>query len=156
MSHFFTIVLLPETAIRLDDPADIYDRVSAILAPYNENREVEPYTNEYEFESTRNPQGQWDWWDFGGRYNGEIRNAYRGDESGFNFPDEFRTLGENIIHAKQVDHRVSCSAIITPDGQWNDSGWDESEEAERVWEEKLFSILRDYRNCFLIGIDCHS
>ncbi|MQL51792.1 hypothetical protein GFC01_05845 [Desulfofundulus thermobenzoicus] len=37
MSHFFTVVLVPA------DTENIEEKVSELLAPYNENREVEPY-----------------------------------------------------------------------------------------------------------------
>lgn len=58
MSHFSVVVCT-------DDPA----RLDALMAPYDENLEVEPYETE-DGTSTYNPDSKWDYWRIGGRWGG--------------------------------------------------------------------------------------
>jgi hypothetical protein len=43
--------------------------VDDVLAPYNENMEVEPYINTDGETTTYNPNSKWDWYAIGGRWN---------------------------------------------------------------------------------------
>ena len=56
MSHFTTLVIG-------EDP-------EAILAPYNENIDVDPYVTSDGDTSTYNPKSKWDWYSLGGRWTG--------------------------------------------------------------------------------------
>lgn len=68
MSHFtVTVVLPPEAGENADTLRAHLDRV---LERYNENREVEPYTDDDGGKTTYNPDSKWDWWVIGGRWRG--------------------------------------------------------------------------------------
>lgn len=63
MSHFtVTVALRP-------DVADINRELSALMDPFDENKEVEQYTEDGET-YWRNPDAKWDWWVIGGRWRG--------------------------------------------------------------------------------------
>ena len=47
------------------------DDLETLLAPFNENTEVEPYI-EGNVWTTYNPQSQWDWYKVGGRWPGHL------------------------------------------------------------------------------------
>lgn len=196
MSHFFVVVLVPE------DTEDIESAVGELLAPYDENTEVDPYHDYLSAESiermaahykkdpndldalvaciedwtgtpgdrdttglyrtsTYNPQSQWDWWCIGGRWNGEIQNERRSDDTGFNFDDEYHQLNENMLPTKKLDHKLTCFAMVTPDGVWHQRGkmgwWasvsDEKDQAE--WEEELIKLIQANQDTILVGVDCH-
>jgi hypothetical protein len=66
MSHYFAAVVVPaDTTIENAEAA-----VRPILEPYDENLEVEEYTNEDGETYWRNPRGKWDWFQVGGRWTG--------------------------------------------------------------------------------------
>ena len=57
MSHYLVGVIV-------NDISEVDD----ILAPYNENMKVEPYTNDDGEITTYNPKSKWDWYAIGGRW----------------------------------------------------------------------------------------
>lgn len=67
--HFLTIVCLPPGYT-----GGIEDGVTAALAPFNKELEVEQVDEDGEV-YWRNPQGIWDWWQIGGRYSGHLDAA---------------------------------------------------------------------------------
>ena len=81
--HFLTVVLVdPETD-------DVKEAVSSLVAPYDENLPTE----EHEW----NPDGQWDWWRVGGRFNGMIIDKPRRSDDGFCFAAGYESIVENSI-----------------------------------------------------------
>ena len=61
MSHFSVAVFM----------ADDKQSIDALLAPYDENMEVEPYNHEGSL-STYNPESKWDGYSIGGRWHGML------------------------------------------------------------------------------------
>lgn len=57
MSHYLVGVIV-------NDISEVDD----ILAPYDENMEVEPYTDDDGETTTYNPKSKWDWYSIGGRW----------------------------------------------------------------------------------------
>ena len=57
MSHYLVGVVV-------NDISEVDD----ILAPYDENMEVEPYTDDDGETTTYNPNSKWDWYQIGGRF----------------------------------------------------------------------------------------
>lgn len=57
MSHYLVGVVVNDIS-----------EVDNILAPYNENMEVEPYTDDDGETTTYNPNSKWDWYSIGGRW----------------------------------------------------------------------------------------
>jgi len=90
-----------------------------------------------------------------------IRNTYRGDESGFNFPDEYRQLPENMLPVVWLDHTVECHSILTPDGVWHEKGrggWFgmvADPKDEDAWNTEVADILRQHTDCIAVGVDFH-
>jgi len=223
--HHFHIVLIADGESL--DHSLIEGIVEEMMAPYYEEKEVEPYLVEYtgdvaglrewaakykgfpdasleqladyleEYDgledgfvnegklfgySTTNPDGKWDWYSIGGRWNGVLLDKPRSSEDGFNFDDEYRTLGENMLRVKWMDIEKSyCASILTPDGEWHDGHWDwygvepwhsyamaerdspelalwraELDRREALWDEEAKQILRDHLDCIAVGVDFHS
>jgi hypothetical protein len=98
--HFFTLVVLPPCY-----QGDISDAVSTLMAPYDENREVETRCEDGEFYSY-NPQGWWDWYQIGGRWTGHL--------DGYNPETDPRNVEPCDI----------CNGTGTRD--WSSVNWDES------------------------------
>ena len=82
MSHFTVAVATKKNSI---------DEVEKLLAPYDENIEVEPYLDEDGDETTYNPNSKWDWYQIGGRWNNSLvvdrNNDDVYDEREFLVPD---------------------------------------------------------------------
>lgn len=94
-----------------------------------------------------NPQGKWDYYDIGGRFenmlhlkNGEQANSARIKDIDFSKYDHFYTW-----------------AVITPNLFWHEKDWDATEEQERDWDENYFKrfIENENPNYTLTIIDCH-
>lgn len=111
--------------------------------------------------STSNPQAKWDWWEIGGRWNGEVRAARRSDETGFNFGDDYHQLAENMLPVKQLHHELTCFAVVTPDGAWHQKGemgwWAmvNNEKGNEEWQKEAIQMLQQHQEDLLVGVDCH-
>src|SRR5258708_6027803 len=105
MSHFFVMVLVPVNT------TDIEEAVSTLMAPYDENVEVEPYEGEYGT-TTRNPRRKWDWWRIGGRWDGIVRNNPQRSDNGFNFSSAHEELKNNVLPVKELDHKLTPFAVV--------------------------------------------
>lgn len=68
MSHFTVTVALPDNA------ANIKSYLTNMLRPFDENLEVEEFTEDGET-YWRNPNAKWDWWTIGGRWTGRWKAA---------------------------------------------------------------------------------
>jgi len=110
--------------------------------------------------TTYNPNSKWDCWSYGGRWNGEIAGKPENDSSGFNFGDEYRQFESNIARVSDFIATGKVPfALLTPDVKWyerGEMGWfgnvkDEKDE----WEDQAMSILKQYPEDKIVGIDCH-
>ena len=101
--------------------------------------------------TTYNPDGKWDWWSLGGRWD----RAIRGDFS--------RTNPYMISHAHDLDGNASSpkflvdndivpAAIVTPDGRWHEA----EEWKEWEWDNRAKSIFAENLATLAIGVDCHA
>jgi len=110
--------------------------------------------------STYNPKSKWDWWSYGGRYNGYIEGEQKDDgDKGFNFGDKFRQLDNNIVKVKDISPYVKAFAVVTPDGEWHERGqmgwWAMVTDEDEDWPEKFSKLLQDNKDCWAIGLDLH-
>lgn len=119
------------------------------------------------YESTRNPNGKWDWYRVGGRYDGVVSGQMADDdEKGFNFGVVHESLGQNLVPLtallalEDLQERLGY-ALLGPDGTWldrnrgyhlSDMPWDEFCNLVR---DKLKSIPNP-ENYLVLGVDCHS
>jgi hypothetical protein len=94
-----------------------------------------------EYESTRNPLGYWDWFQIGGRWDGNV-------------PD-------NHCIVSQLPSGLKFFALVTPDGMWHQRGqmgWFacvSNEKPQHEWDDKIKSILASHHDHMIVGVDCH-
>ena len=135
MSHYTVVVVLPGEP-KNDD--DLNETLSVLLAPFDENVEVEPYVREDGDTSTYNPQSKWDWWTLGGRWTGFYspkpnaeRPTFTGSPGVFGGPAEDGKV--DCIARGDVDEAAMLASNRRDDGAppWQTY----SVLAEGVWRE---------------------
>jgi hypothetical protein len=103
------------------------------------------------YKTTYNPNGEWDWWSFGGRWDRAIQN------------DWSRTHPHSISHTHElegnvstpqflIDHDIIPAAIVAPDGHWHGKERWKSWE----WRETARSIFSKNLDATAVGVDCHA
>lgn len=137
------------------------------------------------YKSTYNPKSRWDWWDFGGRWNGVITGKPEGSEDGFNFDPKYRQFENNMVKVSDMlaaqlalmetakdtftdeseqkkfyrkNSRMPF-AIVTPDGEWHEKGkmgwWAVVTDKNDNWEDVALELLKQHSDGLMFGIDCH-
>lgn len=122
--------------------------------------------------STYNPSSKWDWYSFGGRWDGWITNRTPEDDGqgGFNFDDKFRQPDKNVVKVGDMldnwdrydgDGPIPF-ALVTPDGLWHESGkmgWfgcSSDNMDPDAWEKQVKEVYEKYRHGHVAyGVDCH-
>lgn len=122
------------------------------------------------YRTTRNPNGKWDWFRVGGRWDGVIKGEPRDDgQGGFNFGLEHTELGNNMrpvqdfISAAEHSRGDLCyfTALVTPEGEWigvGNVGWwgivsDKMTDAE--WLAVRLNVYRKYPDHWIVLLDAH-
>lgn len=89
--------------------------------------------------TTYNPKSKWDWWEVGGRWQGDLN-------------------GKNSCAVQELNGYVPF-AILTPDGHWHERGkmgwWACVSEEKPDWDKQAKAILAQYPNCIAILCDLH-
>lgn len=136
--------------------------------------------NGYEFDengnelSTYNPKSKWDWWVIGGRWNGVIKNKYRGDgKADFNFGEDFHNIKENMIPVEnyikllnEKNESGECQnypayAYVSVEDGWVERGqmgwWGMSSNEKDFddWKIGALRFLEKYKDYNIVGLDCH-
>lgn len=122
-----------------------------------------------ELESTWNPNGKWDWYIIGGRWDGYLTKNEPEHDGKLHYEDKYQTIGNNLIeidtHLKNILEGKfddsACYGLITGDGEWVESatmGWwgmtsDEKEESS--WRDEYIKVLEKYSGDYILGVDCH-
>lgn len=108
--------------------------------------------------STRNPQGRWDYWVIGGRWDGVIQGKSRNTKGRSNYGPEHEQLQYNICPVRELPADVLPEWILTPDGKWYEqemrSLYPTPQENE-AWRKVVQPLLEQYQDCFAVGVDCH-
>jgi len=175
MSHFVMGVLVPKYIAIDDDGAFaenwIQSYVAEILAPYNEaddeycvaeeqNEDADDPDDKYRY----NPNGKWDWWVVGGRWDGYLQKSVSNHDG---YSPERETIGGNIIpvseHIRDVMldfNRFKCFGLVSEDG-WFETGamgWF-GMVSNRAADDPLFlryvTVLNNYSDGYIVAIDCH-
>lgn len=130
--HYLTLVI-----------CDDEHTLGELLAPYDENMEVDEYVNDYGEASTYNPESKWDWYEVGGRWGRELvakRGLLGHDLMGMgSFGDPTMAIvrdnvgEEGLWHSEDGDGLMCDVAVVddvvrmphtysvlTPDGEWHD------------------------------------
>ena len=103
--------------------------------------------------STGNPQGRWDYWVIGGRWDGVIQGKSCTVSVG---PGEDE-LQYNICPVNELPDDLGAACVITPDGQlYEEEGWgNPTDESIGHWRKTLREVLDQYSDCLVVGVDCH-
>jgi len=107
-----------------------------------------------------NPDGKWDWYEIGGRFNGRIS----GDDRPTDAPiiDHNTAQTADLIASPDFEERLPA-AIVTPHGEWiaqsvfvsSMSGWHVREETRCRWRERCRRILKSFPDHRVVCIDAH-
>lgn len=115
-----------------------------------------------------NPEGKWDWYAIGGRWDGFMGAQQDICEEGDHFPYEqkFQQLGRNICTVGELLTRVKADpdqktfALLT--SEWYEQasmGWfgtTSGEKTENEWQQQYLEILRGANSeQLVVGVDCH-
>ncbi len=143
--HYLLVAL-----IEPDQKDRVRDRLSELMAPFDEDLEVEPYLDEDGEETTWNPDGYWDWYRPGGRWDGW---AIDDERRGFNFTGEFETLERNMTTTDSLLEREKVPySLLTPDG-WDDRSDDPAQGD--AWKGTCLKAYRDRPGWIAVGVDYH-
>jgi hypothetical protein len=117
------------------------------------------------YQSTYNPDSQWDWYRIGGRWDGAITHTEdNSEDNGFNFGVHHESKSKNAITASRFLDNFTPKdvpyAILDPDGEWHQRGkmgwWGLSSDESDTWDTDAHEILKKYRDGYVfVGLDCH-
>ena len=109
---------------------------------------------------TSNPDGKWDWYEIGGRWDGFIKGRTRPSTDIIrNNTIRASTLLKSQNFAKRIP-----AGIVTPTGQWvertllitTNSGWYLRETREDVWCNQVRRILKAFPSYRVVCVDAHN
>jgi hypothetical protein len=142
MSHFTVLVIVQDVASN----EQAAKAVEKLLAPYSEELEVAPYINDDGEETTYNPLSKWDWYQIGGRWDGEMGDG-------------------NIVRVSDLPANTSAFALVLPDGSWHESGhmgwWAivTDEKPQDEWRREFLELIAPYQNpqqgALAVLVDAH-
>lgn len=103
------------------------------------------------YKTTYNPKSKWDWWSYGGRWNGALKGKVEDDgDGGFNFDPQYRQLSNNYSVMNEIVDDFLPFAIITPDGEWYEKGemgwWGIVSDEKEDWKDIGKGVLDKYRD----------
>jgi len=103
------------------------------------------------YKSEYNPKSKWDWWVVGGRWNGHIKGK----------ASTVASIANNLEKAGKIKAKNFPFALVTPEGEWVEQGsmgWFAmvaNEKSQKSWTKICQTIFKKYKDCDVIGIDCH-
>jgi len=168
MSHFAVLVF-----VRPENQRFLGSTVENVLGRYDENLETEQVCDcvalceldhcvkpdpeclycQGTGVSHFNPDGKWDWWRIGGRYDGWITDTeVSGD--GFNFSHEHESLKLNSRPVAELLDKIPC-AIVTPDGEWHENPDPWGDDSTGEWDDEVHALYKQYQDCIAVCVDCH-
>ena len=110
--------------------------------------------------TTSNPDGHWDYYNIGGRWDGLIQGELRpSKDNGFNFDEEHHQLKYNIakidsLSPKEVER--SIHSVITPEGEWVESEiFDMASMKFIPNKEEVLETIKKYKDCYGVLVDYH-
>ena len=135
MSHYSAVVIIPINS------KDIESAVNKILNPLSMNKKRSKYK-------------VWDWWQYGGLWNGEMIGKPR------DINNEGGGLEENHCLVKDIASGFFPYAVFAPDGNWSvlESGsYHEPSEAENIESiREMAEICKQYPDNIAVLVDYHS
>ena len=183
--HYYAVVIMPKGK-RVTKA-----RVDQLMRRYDENLEVEEHAvdcfecdggalADYAEEpcpscggdgtvrSRSNPDGKWDWYVIGGRWNGVLddmpeENAYQDKTK-----KAQGRVADIILDTDKYPH-----TIVTPDGGWHERKWlkthdeprgewherewrKDPEEPDASWHDRACKLLWEHAECWCAVVDYHA
>lgn len=123
------------------------------------------------YESVSNPDGEWDWYRIGGRWDGCLPSTVGvpSTDGGFNFDDVHEQLGNNVCLTQQLvafkneegGQGYLFFAFIDLKGKWHekgDMGWwavvtDEKDAS--IWRQECMGYYKDHPDHKVVMVDAH-
>ena len=99
--------------------------------------------------STYNPNSKWDWYQVGGRWNGNL------------ITKEGNNTNEDFVNQIDWEKTMVPFAFVTPDGKWyerGEMGWwavVSNEKTEENWNEEFRKAVEKYGDATVTVVDCH-
>jgi len=191
MSHFSVFVILPERNL---DPDDVNEMLEKALRKFDENldasecipKEIDcfcrynPKTRENDLPAEKdckncngtgrytvyeNPNGsKWDWWVWGGRWDGYLVNNVMRVESIIDLNEWKKKINEERDLSEKDDGYIyspSAFAYVTPEGEWiekGEMGWwamVSEEKDDDEWENIVDELMIKYEDHYAYCVDCH-
>lgn len=113
--------------------------------------------------SSNNPDGKWDWYEIGGRFNGRIRGIEipRPEHSPVSI-DANTISASELLQSGTLSKRLPF-AVVTPHSLWiertsfisTSTGWYVREEKIRSWQQRISRILRTFLDHRVVCVDAH-
>ena len=103
--------------------------------------------------TTCNPDGRWDWYEIGGRWNGYIKGAKRNVIS-----------VRAMLESPHLKDQLPCH-VLTPDGTWLEherffpDGFAKGHierKSDKNWLQEIRNTLERYDDCRVVCVDIHS
>lgn len=168
--HIYLITLVPS-----DVPlSDIPTYIESVMAPYDvAGGDEQPCgwcegdDDECECEGTgvvsENPEGYWDWYRIGGRYDGVVKGInVLSDDNGFNCSKRHETLDYNTTPVADLlraleEGRLFPYAILADKWyqcEYLDRGSYEFKK-DPDWKNTVIKVLEARKDHIAVGMDCH-
>lgn len=99
--------------------------------------------------SIYNPHSKWDWYQIGGRWDGELITKHGQNKN------------ESYVWNVDWEKTPVPFAFVTPDGRWfeqGEMGWwavVSNEKEENLWEEEFRKAVEKYGDATVTVVDCH-
>jgi len=112
---------------------------------------------------THNPEGRWDWYRIGGRWDGVVKKVERpSEDNGFNFAPEHQQLEHNSILCSEALKTWDVLedtpySILTSAGEWMEKPMEayDDDTVLEAWRMKVHNFLKDHPDHILVGLDYH-
>lgn len=123
--------------------------LSAIAAYHGGKAGFDKKENKHFYLSTYNPNGEWDWYRVGGRWDGWIVDNEQSSNNGFNFDKVHETIENNSCTVKELtDDNIPNSILV--DDKWY------SRDNSKNWHKKVKKLFEEYKNFLAVAVDCHT
>lgn len=149
----------PERVARIDDDEFVHGLETSWYDTYSTVDEaraddayewIDPEGNRW---TIRNPQGHWDWYEIGGRWDGQLNNTAGRKAEKYN--------GSNHLRIRDLRRPESTYSYVTKDGEWVSkevwNGWDFDSLTQEVWDKKMAEwLLSAPGEDWIVLVDYHS
>lgn len=175
--HFLTVVLLPQEVPHEEDT--IYEALHHLLEPYYSELESEGLTHKeyYDARAIANLAARYCVWSSNlPKIAAKLRQDWGADcgvdEQGLYYltnlnPNRkvdywtLRNVDTDVWLARTMPRDLLPSAVVTPDGQWHDTGekWsprDLTASERQAVSQRAYALIDQHPECQAVALDCHA